>query len=165
MTAPDSSTHTPRRSTVFPVTLPAFQAMFGTEAACRAYLFTARWPGGFVCPKCETRRAWQTKTRGEVLCENGHRTSVTAGTVLHRTKQPLASWFYGAWLMVLEPEITIKELQRRLGVNHYPAAHALITKIKRARLEGNDPLAIWMSQAAVDEHEAAFEGPTKRRKL
>jgi hypothetical protein len=36
----------------YPTSLIEFQAAFGTEAACAAYLAEQRWLNGFVCPAC-----------------------------------------------------------------------------------------------------------------
>jgi hypothetical protein len=38
----------------FPGSLPGFQMRFPDEAVRAAYLETARWRDGFVCPPCET---------------------------------------------------------------------------------------------------------------
>ena len=35
-----------------PKSLPDFQRVFPSEEACRAYLYAARFPNGFVCPQC-----------------------------------------------------------------------------------------------------------------
>jgi hypothetical protein len=40
-----------------------FQRCFPDEAACAAYLFAARWPGGFVCPGCAKTKAWGLQTK------------------------------------------------------------------------------------------------------
>jgi hypothetical protein len=34
----------------FPQSLPQFQRIFPDDAACAAYLESARWKGGFACP-------------------------------------------------------------------------------------------------------------------
>src|SRR5271168_5534236 len=41
----------------FPRSLIEFQSRFPDEAACVAYLFTARWRHGFVCPPCGGSKA------------------------------------------------------------------------------------------------------------
>src|SRR5664279_6375901 len=59
-----------------------FETLFGSEAACRAYLERVRWPDGFVCPDhdCGGQRAWLT-ARGLYRCAAcGRQTSATAGT-------------------------------------------------------------------------------------
>ncbi len=32
-----------------PSDMPSFLARFGSDTQCRAYLFEARWPAGFLC--------------------------------------------------------------------------------------------------------------------
>ena len=34
------------------LSMPEFLQQFGTEAQCEAALQAARWPDGFVCPRC-----------------------------------------------------------------------------------------------------------------
>ncbi|MBA7551371.1 hypothetical protein ES705_43911 [subsurface metagenome] len=66
---------------------------FNTEAACVEYLQQLRWPEGFVCPRCGTEKSWQTCS-GLYRCQRCElETSVTAGTILHRTRKPLRLWF------------------------------------------------------------------------
>src|SRR5271167_3893862 len=67
----------------FPRSLIEFQSRFPDEAACVAYLFTARWRHSFVCPACGGSKAWQLQTKAWTWeCAGcGKQTSVTAGTV------------------------------------------------------------------------------------
>ena len=45
-----------------------------------------------------------------------HQTSVTAGTILHRTKTPLTVWFWAAYLMTTDKRgLSALLLQRQLG--------------------------------------------------
>jgi transposase-like protein len=64
-----------------------FQERFGTEEACRAYVFASRWSEGFVCPGCGARDAGGETRRHLWICTScGRQTSVTAGTVMHGTR-------------------------------------------------------------------------------
>src|SRR5271168_3124135 len=47
----------------FPRSLIEFQQRLPDEAACVGYLFKARWPEGFVCLGCGTRRALESHTK------------------------------------------------------------------------------------------------------
>ena len=77
--------------------METFDKQFATEEACLEYLAKLRWPDGFVCPKCGTNKAWRTK-RGLWHCrQRGVQTSVTAGTIFHRTRKPLRMWFRVIW--------------------------------------------------------------------
>src|SRR5688500_20411910 len=74
-----------------PRSLPAFAVQFADDAACARWLFEKRWPDGFRCPGCGHDKGWELG-RGLLLVECGqcHRqTSLTAGTVLHRSHLPL----------------------------------------------------------------------------
>ena len=81
-----------------PGSLPEFEAQFPDDAACARWLFGKRWPDGFRCPGCGHAKGWELG-RGTLLveCARCHRqTSVTAGTVLHRSHLPLKLWFLAA---------------------------------------------------------------------
>ena len=72
----------------YPRTLGEFDARFGSEEACPAYLFQLRWPDGFVCPRCQATTAWGTK-RALIVCGFcGYQASVTAGTIFEGTHNP-----------------------------------------------------------------------------
>ena len=63
----------------------------------------------------------------------GHDTSVTAGTVLHRTRTPLTQWFWAAYLVTTQtPGFSALQLQRQLGIGRYETAWALLHKLRRA---------------------------------
>src|SRR5665213_4447215 len=101
----------------FPLTIMEFQERFASEQACREYLFACRWPGGFCCRRCgggevgamhDARRVWQCKSCGA-------QTSVTAGTVMHKTQMPLRRWFWAAYLVATHhPGISAVQLARQL---------------------------------------------------
>ena len=61
----------------------------------------------YVCPKCGSAKAWSVAEKpGMMICDRGHKISVTAGTAMHRTKLPLHVWFYAVWLLAtLKPGI------------------------------------------------------------
>jgi len=81
----------------FPLTILEFQQRFGTEEACREYLFASRWPDGFLCPRCGGHEAGEQTRRHLWVCTAcGHQTSITAGTVMHKTRLPLRTWFWAA---------------------------------------------------------------------
>ncbi len=81
----------------YPGSLAEFEERFATEAACLEYLASLRWPDGFVCPQCGANEAWRTN-RGLWFCQHcGVQTSVTAGTIFHRTRKPLRLWFRTMW--------------------------------------------------------------------
>ena len=120
----------------FPRTLGEFQARFPDEAACRDYLAASRWPEGYRCPRCGHRQAFDLARRGLWQCKTcAHQTSVTAGTVLHRTHTSLREWFWAAYLITTHtPGMSALQLQRQLGMGRYETAWAMLQKLRRAML-------------------------------
>src|SRR4249920_2416829 len=78
-----------------------FMDRYRNEAACIAALAELRWPNGFICAGCAGRLAYQLAARPRVFecADCGRQHSVTAATVLHRTRTPLRKWFAAAWLI------------------------------------------------------------------
>lgn len=140
---------------VFPRNLVEFMERFATDEACTDYLLGLRWPEGFVCPACRDRRGWPT-ARGTIFCGGCHRqTSLTAGTILHKTRVPLRSWFLAMWLACTQKTgLSAKGLQRELGLGSYRTAWLLLQKLRQAMVRlGRDPLC-----GAVEVDETYFGG-------
>lgn len=116
-----------------PEDIRSFSARFATDEACAAYLFKVRYPDGFICPHCGSRRAWRTDPLWSMICENSHRVSITSGTVMHKTKQALTTWFHAAYLVsTLTPGISGVQFQRQLGITRYETAFQLLHKLRAA---------------------------------
>ncbi len=140
-----------------PGSLPEFEARFPDEAACARWLFEKRWPDGFRCPGCGHDKGWELG-RGTLLieCARCHRqTSVTAGTVLHRSHLPLRLWFLAAWLVATHKNgISARQLWLQLGLGSYKTAWLLLQKLRRAMVDpGREPLA---GLVEVDETSISF---------
>src|SRR5271166_667015 len=104
--------------------LSQFQEMFPDEASCAAFLSERRWPEGFVCPGCGEQRAAALKSRAYTYecLDCGRQTSATAGTVMHRSKLPLTTWFWAAHLMATHSNgMSARQLEDQLGVTYKTA--------------------------------------------
>ena len=124
----------------FPLSLLEFQRQFPDEAACAAYLAKQRWPEGFVCPACGGTRGWPLTTkRWTTECaECGRQTSVTAGTVMHRSKLPLTVWFWATYLMATHSNgISAVQIWSQLGLGSYKTAWLLCAKLRSAMVDPN----------------------------
>ena len=101
-----------------PKTLIDFMEMYKTEEDCRRALFHHKWPEGFACPRCGHGRAYAHKKRLLFECVAcGHQASLTAGTVLHKTRVQLKKWFLAIYLMSqTKKTISAAELSRQLGI-------------------------------------------------
>jgi transposase-like protein len=127
-----------------------FQERFATDEACLEYLAASRWPDGFICPGCGSRRAWVLERRHLWECASCRtQTSVTAGTVMHRTRTPLRVWFWAAYLVATHhPGISAKQLSRQLGLR-YETAWLILQKLRRAMVAPErSPLRV---EVEVDE--------------
>lgn len=120
----------------YPITYLDFQRLFPDETACLLYLERMRWPSGFVCEKCSASgEPFRFAARPKVLkCRSCHQdASVTAGTVLHRSKTSTHAWFWAAYLVATQtPGVSALELQKRLGIARYETAFQLLHKLRAA---------------------------------
>jgi transposase-like protein len=151
----------------FPRTLAEFQSRFAAEEDCRRYLMACRWPDGFHCPRCGKGEACELATRELVQCKScRHQASVTAGTVLHRTRVPLRLWFAAAYLVTTHtPGFSAAQLQRQLGLDRYETAWTMLQKLRRAMLRPDrDRLAgvIEVDETYVGGVEAGRRGGRQR---
>lgn len=82
--------------------------------------------------------------------ECGYQASVTAGTIFHKTRKPLRTWFQMMWwVMGQKNGASALGLQRVLGLGSYPTAWAWLHKLRRAMVRpGRETLA---GEIEVDE--------------
>jgi len=117
-----------------PITYLDFQRMFPDERACLLYLEKVRWPNGFICEKClKMGEPFRFVARPKVLkCRSCHHdASITAGTVMHRSKTNIHVWFWAAYLVAAQtPGVSALELQKRLGIKRYETAFQLLHKLR-----------------------------------
>lgn len=123
----------PKAGVDYPGTWPSFEAWFPDDDACRDYLARVRWPDGFACPQCDGTDAWQTG-RGLWMCQScGRQTSVTAGTIFHRSRYPLRTWFAAMWFVCSQKNgVSALGLQQAFGFGSYETAWAWLHKLRRA---------------------------------
>ena len=121
-----------------PISRAAFDKRFPDEEACARYLAARRWPDGFVCPACGGVKGWELETKRFTweCAACGKQTSVTAGTVMHRSKLPLRTWFVAIHLMATHSNgISAEQAQGQLGIGSYKTAWLLLHKIRRAMVD------------------------------
>lgn len=123
----------PQAGVEFPGTYQDLLRWFPDDEACLNYLAELRWPQGFVCPACGEGGYWRTG-RGMWMCRScARKTSVTAGTIFHRTHTPLSTWFAAIWFVTSQKNgISALGLQRALGFGSYETAWAWMHKLRRA---------------------------------
>lgn len=138
------------REQPYPKTFEDFLDWFQTEADCEQYLEWIRWPDGFVCPGCGSRKAWRTD-RGLWHCGRCQaQTSVTAGTVFEDTRKPLRLWFHIMWLMMAQKTgMSARNLCDTYGFGSYQTAWGWLQKLRSIMIRtGRERLA---KRVEVDE--------------
>ena len=146
-----------------PTSVIDFQRLFPDDEACAHYLECLRWPAGFTCPYCgvqgEPFRFANLPTRLRCrACERN--TQITAGTIMHRSKQPLRFWMWAAYFMTSEtPGMSALQFQRQLGIKRYETAFMLLHKMRASMVRPDrDPIgAKW----PVELDETLVGGRTK----
>lgn len=128
----------------YPGTFQEFDEWFSSNDACLDYIAKLRWPTGFCCPNCmETTEKPSLMGRGLFLCRKCKKqTSITAGTLFHKTRKPLRMWFLAIWFVTSQKHGTSAlGLKRVLGLGSYNTAWNWLHKLRRAMVRpGRDQL-------------------------
>jgi transposase-like protein len=100
-----------------------FRDLEGTEARCREYLETLRWPDGVRCPRCESDDTSRIVSRQRFYCRGcRYHFSVTSLTMLHSSHLPMWKWFLTISLMIESEEgLPANQLVPLLGVTYKTA--------------------------------------------
>lgn len=101
-----------------------------TEEACEDFLMSLRWFKGFHCPRCDHHEAFHIRTRRLLECKECRmQVSITAGTIMHKSKLSLLTWFKAIQFICKNGvEVTAYALSEMLAIN-YRSAKLLIEKI------------------------------------
>ena len=144
------------------ISFKEFRQQFQTEEACEEYLFQQRWPNGFVCPKCGGTGCYQLRGRREYVCKQCHRqSSVTTGTVLHRTHLPQTVWFWAIYLVARDKRgISAVQLSHELEIA-YSSAWYLLHRLRKAMGQRDQDYVL---SGIVELDDAYFGAPTKNGK-
>ena len=136
----------------YPGTFQEFDDWFSSEKSCLDYIAKLRWPKGFHCPSCGFKPEKPSLMgRGLFLCRKCKKqTSITAGTLFHRTHKPLRIWFFAMWFVTSQKHgANALGLQKVLGLGSYNTAWTWLHKLRRAMVRpGRDLLT---GSVEVDE--------------
>lgn len=111
-----------------------FRKRFVDESSCKNYLYKLRFPNGFVCPNCGcTLYSFVKRRGGKFQCRNCRKqTSLTAGTVMHKTHLSMTTWFWAIYLCARDKRgISATQLAAELELS-YETAWYLLIRIRRA---------------------------------
>lgn len=106
--------------------------MFPDEESCEQFLKEKREQDGIVCAKCGCIYHYWKGYRKQWQCKKcGHRTTLTAGTVMHNSNLPLMYWFIAIHLLTsTKKSFSAKEIQRQLGHKRYQPIWELVHKLR-----------------------------------
>lgn len=132
---------------------------FGTEEKCRQHLFKNRWPEGYKCPKCSHGEYFDIKSRNLYQCKAcNHQASVTAGTIMDKTRTPLKKWYLAFYYMSEDKRgISALSLKGKIKVA-YQTAWSMCQKIRHAMGERDEKYKL---SGIVELDEAFFGSPTE----
>jgi transposase-like protein len=118
----------------FPKTATEFEKRFATEEDCRAYWIEARWGGKAACARCGSTYVWAIRNGTTFECrECDHQTSLTAGTLLEKTRKPLKMWFRAVFeISTRRTGISAMDLMRIMGFGSYKTAWTWLHKLRAA---------------------------------
>lgn len=158
----------PKAGLDYPGTWASFLSWFPDDDACKAYLERLRWPKGFVCPACGGTQAWRLAD-GRWSCGGCDRkVSVTAGTIFHRTRTPLTTWFAAIWYMTNQKlGVSALGLQHALGLGRYETAWSMLHKLRRAMVRPDRDLLsglVEVDESYVGGEETQVTGRETRKK-
>lgn len=145
------------------MTLLEFQERFHNEDACREHLYKMRWPKGFACPKCGVLdEPFNVSSRKLHQCKHcGYQASVTAGTVLEKTRVPLVKWFWAMFLMSNDKRgCSAKQLSTELNLC-YSTAWFLCHRIRSAMGKRDTQYVL---SGYIEADDAFFGAPTSNGK-
>ena len=126
---------------IYPMDLVEFESRFGTEEACREYLFSLKYKDGFVCSKCEHTEYWAVNN--VFTCKKCRQQNhLTVNTIFQDTHKPLHLWFRAMWWVTSQKNGTSAlGLQRILGIGSYRTAWTWLHKLRVAMVRpGRDKL-------------------------
>ena len=138
--------------------LVEFRKQYRTDRDCFKRLAQLRWPNGFVCPKCGCIHGCLLSNGHYECYDCGHQTSVTAGTIMHKTHLPLTKWFLAFYLVTQDKRgISALQLAKQLSVT-YKTAWYLLKRIRSAMRQRDDQ---HMLTGVVEFDDMFIGAPTK----
>jgi hypothetical protein len=136
-------------------TIKDFPKMFPDDDTCLDWLRHRRYPEIIQCEGCgRDGKYYRIKARKVYSCGFcGHQISPTAGTIFHKSRTSLTTWFYTIYLVAqTRGGISAKQIERETGVT-YKTAWRMFNQIRKMLDEDLDPM-----DGEVEINESYFGG-------
>jgi transposase len=137
-------------------TFKDFQKLYPTDAACLEKLMEVNFGGTeIVCPACnKDSKFHRLVERRAYVCQwCGHHVYPAAGTIFHKSRTPLTTWFFVMYLMTSTRHgVAAKEVQRQTGVT-YKCAWRMCDELRKlmASADFGGPLGGEGKHVEIDE--------------
>jgi transposase-like protein len=119
----------------FPKSEIEFDLRFLNPNTCYDYLFSLKWPNGFVCKKCGNETYWISKRQLYICTKCEHQHSLTAGTIMDSSKKPITYWFKAMWWFTTRRSgVNAVNLKELLGFGSYNTAWHWLQKLRRCTI-------------------------------
>jgi transposase-like protein len=118
------------------ISLLEFNQRFPSQKECIEHLFNLRWPNGFICPRCNSPQYGFHSGRFLYQCKDcRYQASLTAGSVMHKTRTPLMVWFWTIFMVACDKRgHSALSISKELKISYW-IAWTLLQKIRRAMAE------------------------------
>ena len=113
-----------------------FNQRFPSQKECIEHLFNLRWPNGFICQRCNSPKYGFHSGRFLYQCKDcRYQASLTAGSVMHKTRTPLMVWFWTIFMVACDKRgHSALSISKELKISYW-IAWTLLQKIRRAMAE------------------------------
>lgn len=99
------------------LTFDEFRKIYPDEDSCLKYLSEIKWSRSYTCKKCENSSSSAGRTPFARRCTRcGYDESVTSFTLFHKSKLPITTSFYLAYLVLANKNISSHELSEKLSL-------------------------------------------------
>jgi hypothetical protein len=146
-----------------------FQTIYPNTLACYRFLETLKWEKGFHCRKCGNEKFFNGTQKFSRRCTRcGYNESITAYTIFHSTKFPIARAFYIAYLAVGgKKDYTLEDLAAQLDLRLntvWAFKHKVTERIQELSQGGKKPsIAKWEEVVLLPENKKS--PPKKAAKI
>lgn len=95
---------------------------FPDEEAARLYLESRLWPGGPICPVCNSGERIGTRKSGFYRCYACREDfTVRTNTIFERSHIPLHKWIYAMYLLTSNKSVSSLQIAKEIGITHKSA--------------------------------------------
>jgi len=141
-----------------------FHRRYRSENKCLQALIEARWSNGFVCPKCGHDDGYRLRKRRVIECSLCKaQSSITAGTIFHKTRVPLVKWFWMLFCVAHDKGGTSALRLSKVLNMHLKTVWNILHKIRTA-MSKQDSEGMHL-RALMQMEQTSFGGPKRKAQV